>query len=174
MVDGKRRSRVNFHSFRRWFITKAERSGSPGSLIAASCSIAARARRSDTIRGAGDDRSARSGREGEAAASGRIAGHPAPALLEGLSPYRVLADKAYDSNGLRNLIASMGAEAVIPCNPTRRHPIPYDFEAYKVRNTIERCFNKLKNLRRIATRFDRRAAHVLAFLQLAAAMIRMR
>ena len=83
------------------------------------------------------------------------------ALLEGLSPRRVLADKAYDSNALRGLIASMGAEAVIPCNPTRKQPIPYDFEAYKVRNTVERCFNKLKHFRRIATRFDRRATHFL-------------
>ena len=61
-----------------------------------------------------------------------------------------------------------------PCNPTRKQPIAYDFEAYKVRNTIERCFNKLKHFRRIATRFDRRAAHFLAFLQLAAALLWMR
>lgn len=98
----------------------------------------------------------------------------APALLQGLSPRRVLADKAYDSNALRSLIAEMDAEAVIPCNPTRKQPIPYDFGAYKLRNTIERCFNKLKHFRRVATRFDRRAAYFLGFLQLAAAMIWMR
>jgi transposase len=98
----------------------------------------------------------------------------APALLQGLSPRRVLADKAYDSNAIRSLIASMDAEAVIPCNPTRKQPIPYDFEAYKLRNTIERCFNKLKHFRRIATRFDRRAAYFLGFLHLAAALIWMR
>lgn len=98
----------------------------------------------------------------------------APALLDGLSPRRVLADKAYDSNALRDLIASMGAEAVIPCNPTRKQKIPYDFEAYKVRNTIERCFNKLKHFRRIATRFDRRASYFLGFLHLAAALLWMR
>ncbi len=93
------------------------------------------------------------------------------ALLDGLSPRRVLAGKAYDSNALRELIATMGAEAVIPCNPTCKTPIPYDFQAYKVRNTVERCFNKLKHFRRIATRFDRRAAYFLTFLQIAAAMI---
>lgn len=98
----------------------------------------------------------------------------APALLDGLSPRRVLADKAYDSNALRDLIAGIGAEAVIPCNPTRKQPIPYDFEAYKVRSTVERCFNKLKHFRRIATRFDRRASHFLGFLQLAAALLWMR
>ena len=98
----------------------------------------------------------------------------APALLDGLSPKRVLADKAYDSNALRTLIAEMGAEAVIPSNPTRKQPIPYDFEAYKLRNTVERCFNKLKHFRRIATRFDRRAIYFMSFLQLAAAMLWMR
>lgn len=98
----------------------------------------------------------------------------APALLDGLSPNRVLADQAYDSNALRSLIADMGAEAVIPCNPTRKRLIPYAFEAYKVRNTVERCFNKLKHFRRIATRFDRRAAHFPSFLQIAAAIIWMR
>ena len=98
----------------------------------------------------------------------------APALLDGLSPRRVLADKAYDSNALRSLVADMGAEAVIPCNPTRRRPIPYDFAAYKVRNTVERCFNKLKHFRRIATRFDRRALHFLRFLHIAAALLWMR
>lgn len=98
----------------------------------------------------------------------------APALLQGLQPRRVLADKAYDSNAIRSLVADMGAEAVIPCNPTRRRKIAYDFEAYKVRNVIERCFNKLKHFRRIATRFDRRAENFLSFVHLAAAMLWMR
>ncbi|AEQ53053.1 transposase, IS4 family [Pelagibacterium halotolerans] len=98
----------------------------------------------------------------------------APALLDGLKPLRVLADKAYDSDAIRALIKDMGAEPVIPCNPTRKRPILYDFQAYKVRNTVERCFNKLKHYRRIATRFDRRAANFLSFLHLAAAMIWMR
>ena len=94
----------------------------------------------------------------------------APALLAGLRPRRVLADKAYDANTLRQLIASLNAEAVIPCNPTRKVKIPYDFEAYKTRNLIERCFNKLKHFRRIATRYDRRAANFLSFVLIAAAL----
>ena len=98
----------------------------------------------------------------------------APALLQGLKPCRVLADKAYDSNAIRALVANMQAQAVIPCNPTRKKLIPYDFEAYKMRNTVERCFNKLKHFRRIATRYDRRAKNFLSFVQLAAAMIWMR
>ena len=98
----------------------------------------------------------------------------APALLQGLRPQRVLADKAYDSNALRQLIAEMNAEAVIPCNPTRKRLIHYDWEAYKLRNLVERCFNKLKHFRRIATRYDRRARNFLSFVQIAAAIIWMR
>jgi transposase len=98
----------------------------------------------------------------------------ASALLDGLPARRVLADKAYDSNALRQSIAAMGAEAVIPCNPTRKRPIPYDIAAYKVRNLVERCFNKLKHFRRVATRYDRRAIGFLSFLHIACAMIWMR
>lgn len=98
----------------------------------------------------------------------------AAGLLNGLLPRRVLADKAYDSNALRQTIADLGAEAVIPCNPTRKFRIAYDFEAYKQRNLIERCFNKLKHFRRIATRYDRRLVHFASFLQIACAILGMR
>jgi len=98
----------------------------------------------------------------------------AEALLSDLKASHVLADKAYDSNALRMFIADMGAQAVIPCNPTRKRLIPYDFKIYKARNAIERCFGKLKQFRHIATRFDRKALHFLSFIQIAAAMIWMR
>ncbi len=98
----------------------------------------------------------------------------AACLLKGLAPKRVLADKAYDADHLRALIAEMGAEAVIPCNPTRKRQIPYDFEAYEQRNLIERCFNKLKHFRRISTRYDRHKASFHAFVCIAAALIWMR
>jgi transposase len=98
----------------------------------------------------------------------------APALLEGIDGGAVIADKAYDSNHLRQLIANAGMLAVIPSIPSRKIPIPHDVNLYKNRNQIERCFNKLKHFRRFATRFDRRAAHFLAFIQLACAMIWMR
>jgi transposase len=98
----------------------------------------------------------------------------APALLEGIDGGAVIADKAYDSNHLRQLIANAGMLAVIPSIPSRKVPIPHDANLYKNRNRIERCFNKLKHFRRFATRFDRRAAHFLAFIQLASAMIWMR
>ena len=98
----------------------------------------------------------------------------APALLDGFQAQAVLADKAYDSNAFRQIVADSGAEAVIPSNRTRKVIIPHDPVIYRHRNRIERCFNKLKHFRRFATRYDRRAAHFLAFIHLAAAMLWMR
>ena len=98
----------------------------------------------------------------------------APALLAGFNGGAVIADKAYDSNALRQLIADAGMLAVIPSTRSRKTPIPHDIALYKERNRIERCFNKLKHFRRFATRFDRRAAHFLAFIHIASAMIWMR
>ena len=98
----------------------------------------------------------------------------AKALVDGFECEAVLADKAYDNNDLRQTIAEMGAEAVIPSTRSRRVPIPHDKAAYKHRNRIERCFNKLKHFRRFATRYDRRTTHYLAFVHLAAAMIWLR
>lgn len=98
----------------------------------------------------------------------------APALLEGQEGSAVLADKAYDSNALRALVAGMGPKAVIPSKRLRKQPIPHDEAAYKRRNRIERCFNRLKHFRRFATRYDRRTIHFAGFAHLAAATIWMR
>ncbi|MGZ9724484.1 IS5 family transposase [Rhizobium miluonense] len=98
----------------------------------------------------------------------------APALLQGQTGDAVLADKAYDSNALRETIKSMGAEAVIPSNRSRKIIIPHDEATYKDRNRIERCFNRMKHFRRFATRYDRRAIHFQGFVYLLAAMIWMR
>jgi transposase len=67
-----------------------------------------------------------------------------------------------------------GMAAVIPSNRARKTVIPHDAILYRERNRIERCFNKLKHFRRVATRYDRRAVHFLGFLCLAAAMLWMR
>jgi transposase len=95
-------------------------------------------------------------------------------LLAGRTTTGVIADKAYDNNALRDLIAQAGAEAVIPSLGSRKTIIPHDRLAYRLRNRIERFFNKLKHFRHIATRYDRRAIHFLAALHLASAMIWMR
>jgi len=98
----------------------------------------------------------------------------APALLEGQAGEALLADKAYDSSALRELIADLGAEAVIPSIRSRKIIIPHDAVAYKLRNRIERCFNRLKHFRRFATRYDRRTVHFQGFVHLAAATIWLR
>jgi transposase len=95
-------------------------------------------------------------------------------LLEGQVADAILADKAYDSNALRECIARMEAQAVIPSKRNRKIFIPHDIELYKERNRIERCFNRLKHFRRFATRYDRRTAHFNGFVHLAAAMIWLR
>jgi transposase len=95
----------------------------------------------------------------------------APALIDGMTPKAVLADRAYDSSALRQLIAKAGARAVIPSTRSRKTPIPHDPILYRLRNRIERCFNKLKHFRRFATRYDRLPTHFLAFIHLAATMI---
>lgn len=98
----------------------------------------------------------------------------AKALLDGFQAEAVLADRAYDNNDLRQTIADMDAQAVIPSTRSRKVPIPHDAAAYKERNRIERCFNRLKHFRRFATRYDRKATHYLAFIHLAAIMLWMR
>ncbi len=86
----------------------------------------------------------------------------------------MLADKAYDSNDLRDKIAAMRAKAVIPSKRNRKVCIPHDVDIYKHRNRIERCFNRLKNFRRFATRYDRRTIHFISFVYLSASMIWLR
>ena len=91
-------------------------------------------------------------------------------LLAGISPTHVIADKGYDTDGVLQFVTAQGASPVIPPTSRRKVQREYDRELYKQRNLIERAFNKLKSWRRIATRFDRRSIHYLAFLHLAAAV----
>lgn len=98
----------------------------------------------------------------------------ADAMLDGAEGEAVIADKAYDSNAIRETVKAAGMKAVIPSNRTRKRIIRHDKTLYRERNRIERCFNKLKHFRRLATRYDRRARHYLAFLCLAGVMLWMR
>ena len=84
------------------------------------------------------------------------------------NPRRLLADRAYDARSLRDELAARRIKAVIPPNPTRKHPHRYDKTAYKGRNVIERMFCRLKDFRRIATRYDRLATNFLAAVCIAA------
>ena len=90
-------------------------------------------------------------------------------MIEPLSPSRQLAaDAAYDSNALRQFLIARGTQPVIANNPTRKHPQPFDPEAYKRRNLIERMFCRLKDWRRIATRYDKLAVNFASACYLAA------
>ena len=86
------------------------------------------------------------------------------------APRRLLADRAYDARSLRGELAERHIEAVIPPNPTRKHLSRYDTRAYRGRNIIERVFCRLKDFRRIATRYDKRADMFLSAAHLAAAI----
>lgn len=88
-----------------------------------------------------------------------------------VAPKRLLADKAYDAEHLRKYLGSRQIEAVIPSTASRTVPYPLDERAYKRRNIVERFFCKLKNWRRVATRYDRLARNYIAAIALAAIVI---
>jgi len=93
-------------------------------------------------------------------------------LLDGIArPRRLIADKTYDADALRNWLKARGIKPVIPSNATRNTPYPLDRIVYRRRNVIERMFGKLKNWRRIATRYDRLARNYLAALALVSIII---
>ena len=79
----------------------------------------------------------------------------------------LLADRGYDADWIRALAAKKGAWANIPPRCNRNSPICFSPYLYRARNLIERFFNKIKQCRRVATRYDKLAANYLAFVQLA-------
>lgn len=87
----------------------------------------------------------------------------AEALIQAAGPLRrLLADRGYDANHLRKLLAQRGTEAVIPSTTSRKTPIPYDTNAYRQRNRVERMWCRLKDFRRVATRHDKLARNYLS------------
>jgi transposase len=96
----------------------------------------------------------------------------APALLSAAGPLkRLIADKAYDTNRLRALLADAGTKAVIPSIARRKPLITYDRKVYRARNLIERMFARLKDFRRVATRYDKLAKNFLAGVLIAATLL---
>jgi putative transposase len=79
-----------------------------------------------------------------------------------------IADKGYDADPLCERIAQTGGQPVIPPKRNRRFKRPYDAELYKERDVIERFFNKLKQFRRVAPRYDKLLANFMGFVKLAA------
>jgi putative transposase len=92
-------------------------------------------------------------------------------LIDGLTASAAIADKAYDADHLLDQVTQTGAEAVIPPKRNRKVQGPYDVDLYKERNIIERFFNKLKQFRRVATRYDKLLVNFMGFVKLAAIAI---
>jgi transposase len=84
------------------------------------------------------------------------------------------ADKSYDSDAIRADLTRRGIEPVIPPLRCRKEAIPYDKRTYRQRNRVERLFNRLKQFRRVATRYDKLDETFLAFIHLTAALVMIR
>ncbi len=96
----------------------------------------------------------------------------AATLLEDLAPGATLiADRAYDTNAIRDLAAERGAWANIPPRTIRKGSFAFSSWVYRQRNLVERFFNQIKQFRGLATRYDRKPENFLAALQLAAIRI---
>ncbi len=98
-------------------------------------------------------------------------------LLEGLPVSQIrelLADKAYDTNAVRDMLAEIGIDATIPSKSNRREPIPHDRHSYKGRHLVENLFVDLKHFRGISTRYQKLAQTFCAGLHLATWFLRTR
>jgi len=91
-----------------------------------------------------------------------------------LAGQTLLADRAYDSDGLRDTLAERGAIANIRLMPARKRIPAFDADLYKQRNQVERFFSKLEHFRAVATRYDKRDDNYLASVQLASLRIWLR
>ncbi len=95
----------------------------------------------------------------------------APALLKRAKPMRYLvADKGYDTDRLRGSLRAAGTTPVIPGRHNRKRPIRHDRRRYRGRHLIENAFCRLKDVHRIATRYDKLAANFLSGVALATAI----
>ena len=90
--------------------------------------------------------------------------------LEGLDTRLVIADTSYSSDANRTYCAGKGIAVVIPRHPSRLEPVKLDEEYYRNQNKMERFSGRLKQCRRLATRYDKTVVSLLAFWQVAAAL----
>ena len=100
----------------------------------------------------------------------------AEALLEDQLPADsfLLGDKAYDAEWIRTMIEEQDAVAIIPDRSNARAAHAFSQVLYRLRNRVERFFNKLKQFRRIATRYEKLAVNYLAMIKLATIRIWLR
>ena len=104
---------------------------------------------------------------------GQVNDHRGAAILLPALPdaETLIAEEGYDSDGFRTALAGRGTEACIPGRANRREPLAYDTELYQRRNLSERRFGRLKDWRRIATRYDRCAHTFFSAIYIAATVI---
>ena len=95
----------------------------------------------------------------------------AKALIEGLPFEVVIGDKGYDSKEVVAAVEDRGGEVVIPSRKNAAEPRETDWSRYKDRNVVERFWSKVKQYRRVATRFEKKARNFLAFVHVASIMI---
>ena len=95
-------------------------------------------------------------------------------LLHGVALGALIGDKAFDSDWLRTELNERGVLAVIPPNASRAEKLPYDEEMYKWRHLVENFFQKIKEFRRIATRYDKTDTSFEAAIHLVAAFLALR
>lgn len=90
------------------------------------------------------------------------------ALVEGMRPQDVVADRGYDARAVLDLVAARGGRAHVPTCRDRKVRRSVHPALYRQRNVVERFFNKLKQFRRIATRYEKHAVTFLAAVLIAA------
>src|SRR5258707_4792701 len=92
-------------------------------------------------------------------------------LLDELKPASLAADKAYDSNAILQHLESTGIQAVIPSRANRLEQRPLDEHLYASRNLVERFFCRIKQFRRVATRYDKLSERLSSFVAISASFI---
>jgi transposase len=98
----------------------------------------------------------------------------APSLIAAVAPQCLLADKAYDSDAIREDLRARDATAVIPPKSNRKSPAAFDKELYKARSEIECTFNLLKQARRFATRYEKTLRNYTAVVAIGCALLWLR
>ncbi len=98
----------------------------------------------------------------------------ADTLLDGTVVDALIADKAFDTNAIRSKLDEKGTKAVIPSKADRKEPIPHDIDMYRWRHLVENYFAKIKEFRRIATRYDKTDTSFEAMIHIAATAIALR
>lgn len=91
----------------------------------------------------------------------------APRLIEAARGKNFIGDKGYDANGVIDAAEAKGMNVFIPPKSNRKNPRQIDFHLYKERHLVENFFCRLKQFRRVATRYDKTALNFMGFVLIA-------